>query len=264
MKYIDTHCHLNLDDYDSDRKEVIDRARKSEVGMIVVGTNLETSKKAVKIAEENDDIWAIIGLHPTEIICEIADGLFNSDAYMELAVHNKVVGIGECGFDYFRNKASAESQREIFEKQISIANEVSKPLMLHMRCSMDRKQNAYEDTLEVLKKHVKVPGNAHFFAGNWEEGREFLNMDFRLSFNGVITFTHDYDEVVRNTPLNMILSETDAPYIIPNPQRVAGTFKRNEPLYVIEVANAIANIRNHDREIVLSHLVDNARKLFKL
>jgi len=149
MKYIDIHCHLEHEDYDLDREEVIARAREKEVGMIVVGTNLKTSEKAIKIAEENPDVWAIIGLHPTEIPCEQLD----FDTYMKLAQHSKVVGIGECGFDYFREGYEyKDSQREVFEKQIAIANEVKKPLMLHMRSGLKPGENAYRDTLEVIKK----------------------------------------------------------------------------------------------------------------
>ncbi|MEK7184982.1 MAG: TatD family hydrolase, partial [Patescibacteria group bacterium] len=151
MKYIDTHCHLNTDDYDFDLKEVIDRAKEKEVGMIVVGTNLKTSEKAIQISEENEDIWAVIGLHPTDIPCEIGNGKFDFDRYRKMAENKKVVAIGECGLDYFRNKSELEKdinteiQREVFEKQIKIANEVNKPLMLHLRNSIDRKQNAYTD-----------------------------------------------------------------------------------------------------------------------
>lgn len=255
MKYIDIHCHLNLDQFDLDLKETIARAKEKEIGMNVVGTDYKTSEKAVKIAEENPDVWATIGLHPEEIPCE----QFDFDAYKKLAQHPKVVGIGECGFDYFRQGyKNREQQREIFEKQIAIANEVKKPLMLHLRNGLKAEENAYKDAIEVIKKHAKVHGDVHFFAGNWEEGRHFLDLGFRLSFTGVITFARDYDEVIKNTPLNMIMSETDAPFVSPIPHRG----ERNEPLFIIEVAHAIASIRGESLEKVLPHLVDNAKKLF--
>ncbi len=257
MKYIDIHCHLNLEQFALDREEVIVRARAKEVGMIVVGTNLKTSRLAVKIAEENPDIWAIVGLHPVEIPCE----QFDFDIYKKLADHPKVVGIGECGFDYFRQGYENRSiQQEVFEKQIAIANEVKKPLMLHLRNGLQSHQNAYKDALDILKNHAKVPGDAHFFAGNWEEGKQFLDLDFRLSFTGVITFARDYDEVIRNTPLNMIISETDSPFVAPLPNRG----DRNEPAFVVEIAHTIASVRGETREKVLPHLIDNARKLFSI
>jgi len=257
MKYIDIHCHLNLEQFDFDYKDAISRAREKEVGMIVVGTNFKTSEKAIKIAEENENIWAIVGLHPTEIPCET----FDFDAYMKLARHPKVVGIGECGFDYFRHGFEHKVlQQEVFEKQIAIANEVKKPLMLHLRSGIKPEENAYRDALEIVKMHAKVHGDAHFFAGSLEESKQFLDLGFRLSFNGVITFARNYDEIIKNTPLNMIMSETDAPFVAPIPYRG----ERNEPVYVIEVANKIAEIKGESVEKVLTHLVDNARKLFSI
>lgn len=257
MKYIDIHCHLNLEQFDLDYNDAILRSREKDVGMIVVGTNYQTSLKAIKIAEENPDIWATIGLHPTEIPCE----QFDYDLYKKLAQHPKVVGIGECGFDYFRNGFESKSlQQEVFEKQISIANEVKKPLMLHLRNGMNVGENAYKDSIEVLKKHSKVHGDAHFFVGDWDEGREFLDLGFRLSFTGVITFARNYDEVIKNAPMNMILSETDSPYVAPIPYRG----ERNEPVYVIEVVNAISRIRGQTIDNTANHLVDNAKNLFSI
>jgi TatD DNase family protein len=257
MKYIDIHCHLNLPEFDLDYNDVILRARGKQVGMIIVGTNYQTSLKAVKIAEENPDIWATIGLHPTEIPCE----QFDYDQYLKLAKNPKVVGIGECGFDYFRNGfESKNNQQEIFEKQISIANEVKKPLMLHLRNGMSAGQNAYRDAIEILKNHSKVHGDAHFFVGNWEEGRSFIDLGFRLSFTGVITFVRDYDDVIRNAPMNMILSETDSPYVSPIPYRG----QRNEPCHVIEVVNMISKIKAQTLDNTASHLVDNAKNLFSI
>lgn len=255
MKYIDIHCHLNFDDFDLDREETIARAREKGVGMIVVGTNLIESQKAVKIAEENPDIWAIIGLHPTEVQNE----KFNYEAYKKLAVHPKTVGIGECGFDYYRTDHGQKSlQQEAFEKHIALANEVKKPLMLHLRNGVEPGQNAYQDALEMIKKHARVHGDVHFFAGTLEEGRQFIDLGFRLSFTGVVTFARNYDEIIKNIPLNMIMTETDSPYVTPAPHRG----KRNEPFFVTEVAHKIAEIRGEPVEIVLPHFVDNARKLF--
>lgn len=257
MKYIDTHCHLNLEQFDLDYKEAISRAQEKEVAMIIVGTNYKTSEKAIKIAEENENIWAIIGLHPTEIPCE----QFDFDAYKKLAGHKKVVGIGECGFDYFRQGYEMRDvQREVFEKQITIANEVKKPLMLHLRSGLKPEQNAYRDALEVIKKHTKVHGVVHFFAGSLDEAKQFLDLGFRLSFTGVITFARNYDEIIKNVPLNMIMSETDAPFVAPVPYRG----ERNEPIYVIEVAHKIAEIKGETLEKTLTHLVDNAKKLFSI
>ena len=264
MKYIDIHCHLNLEQFDLDLNETIARARENEVGMIVVGADFKSSEKAIKIAEENPDIWASIGLHPDDAVKEE----FNHNAYLKMAQHPKVVAIGECGLDYFLSEKSAKAgdkkdkdfQKEIFEKHIAIANEVKKPLMLHLRNGLDPKDNAYVDAIEILKKHAKVHGDVHFFAGNVKEAHQFIELGFRLSFTGVITFARNYDEVIKSIPLNMIMSETDAPFVAPIPYRG----QRNEPLYVIEIARTIASIKGEDLEKVKQHLIDNAKKLFSI
>ena len=125
--------------------------------------------------------------------------------------------------------------------------------MLHIR-------QAYDDALEVIKSHAKVRGDTHFFAGSWDTAKKFLDLGFTLSFTGVITFTHDYDEVIKNTPLDMLLSETDAPYVTPVPHRG----KRNEPAYVIEVVRKIAEIRGQDVEMVRAQLIENAVRVFSV
>ncbi len=255
MKYIDVHCHLNLDEFNLDIREVIERAKAQEVGMIVVGVDKESSAKAVKIAEENDRVWAVIGLHPVDNVTEE----FDLEFYKKLASHPKVVAIGECGLDYYHAKIEDKArQQDIFEKQIAIANELKKPLMLHIRNGMTDTHSAYKDAIEILKKHARVHGNVHFFAGNVEEAHEFIKLGFKLSFTGVITFARNYDEVIKNIPLNMIMTETDAPFVAPIPYRG----QRNEPIYVIEVAKKIAEIRGESIEVVLPHLVENARVTF--
>ena len=135
--------------------------------------------------------------------------------------------------------------------------------MLHIRPalhSLGDAGNAYEDALEIIKAHAKVRGDVHFFAGSWNIAKQFLDIGFTLSFTGVLTFTHDYDEVVKNAPLDMLLSETDAPYVTPVPHRG----KRNEPLYVQEVVKAIARIRGEDLEKVSVQIMANAERVFGL
>jgi len=254
MKYLDIHCHLNFDDFNSDRKEVIECAQAEGVGMIVVGTDLESSKKAIEIAHDYENIWATIGMHPTD-----EKEKFDLEIYKKLAKNKKVVGIGECGLDYYRGDyENREYQKEVFEKHIEIANESNKPLMLHLRSSAS--QNAYEDALEIIKKKSKVRGNVHFFAGSYGEAKKFFDLGFTISFTGVITFARNYDEIIKNAPLNMIMSETDAPYVSPIPYRG----KRNEPVFVKEVAHMIAKIRGESDEKVLTQLVYNGRLLFSI
>src|SRR5258708_6676320 len=131
--------------------------------------------------------------------------------------------------------------------------------MLHIRNNKDSAgSNAYIDSLEILKKYSRVRGDVHFFAGTWEIAKAFIDFGFTISFTGVITFTHDYDEIIRNTPLDMIMSETDAPYVTPVPYRG----KRNEPVYVSEVVNKIAEIKGLPESEVAEAIISNARRVF--
>lgn len=267
---IDTHAHVNLSQFDADRDEVLMRTVAERVAHINVGTRKETSEKAVEIARAHELAWAIVGLHPLEVIGDDPDEKdrrapereFDSEFYRTLVAEPKVVGIGECGFDYFHHgDATYELQREMFEAQIALANEVGKPLMLHLRNGKGAdSRNAYDDALAILKEKAKVRGNAHFYAGTWEQAKQFFDIGFTISFTGVITFTHDYDEIVKNTPLEMLHAETDCPYVAPIPHRG----KRNEPPYVQEVYKKIAEIKGEDEETVRIQLLDNAKKSYRL
>lgn len=269
MKYFDAHTHTNFVAYDEDRDDVMKRSLEVGVGMNVVGTQIDTSKSAVALAEKHDNVWATIGLHPTHTSKSFHDTkelgvggkeftsrgeVFDMKVYEKMGRNPKVIAVGECGLDYYRLAEDTKKvQQDAFVQQIELANTLGKPLMLHIR-------NAYEDAIEILKSHAKVRGDVHFFAGDWNTARQFLDLGFTLSFTGVVTFTHDYDEVVRNAPLDMILSETDAPYITPVPYRG----RRNEPAYVIETVKALAAIRNEDAEKVRLQLLANASRVFSI
>ena len=260
MKYIDIHCHLDFPDYDSDREEVLARMRENEVGAITIGADLESSKKAVEIAEANENIWATIGIHPeyssgfpSPDQGEGRVGFWEEKEFEKLIKSPKVVGIGECGLDYFRLKDDSikEKQKKLFEQQIQFAIKHNKPLMLHIR-------DAYDDALDILKNYPGVRGNVHFFAGNISVAKKFLDLGFTMSFTGVITFTHDYDEVIKYIPQNSIMSETDAPFVAPVPYRG----KRNEPLYVIEIVKKMAEIRGENIDILSEAIINNAKRVF--
>jgi TatD DNase family protein len=267
MRYFDAHTHVNFVAYKDDREETIARAKDAGVGMNVVGTQFDTSKDAVALAEKYDTVWATIGLHPIHTTKsyhdekELGEGgkeftsrgeVFDISAYAELGKSKRVVAIGECGLDYYRvDESTKETQIDAFVQQIELANSLNKPLMLHVR-------NAYDDALEVLKAHAKVRGDVHFFAGDWSVAKRFLDMGFTLSFTGVVTFTHDYDEVVKSAPLDMLLSETDAPYVTPAPFRG----KRNEPAYIPHIVRKIADIKGESEEKTAAQLFENAARVF--
>ncbi len=250
---IDIHCHLDFPDFNKDREEVIKRALDEGVFMLTVGTNKESSKKAVEIAEKYDGVFATVGVHPHD-----ANKNVNLDFFRELLKHPKVVAVGECGLDSVRSRTSQKEQREIFIKQIELALEFDKPLMIHCR-------DAYGEAIEILKSFKtgtgeKLCGDIHFFSGKWEYAEKYIELGFSFSFTGVITFTHDYDEVIKKLPLEKIMVETDAPFVAPIPYRG----HRSEPLHVKEVAKRIAEIKNISYEEVAKITTENAIKLFNL
>ncbi len=276
--FIDIHSHTNFKAFNEDVEEVTMRTLAQKTWIINVGTQRDTSKRAVELAEKyKEGVYAIIGLHPIHTGAsyhdekELGEGgveftsrgeVFDKEYYCNLGKSEKVVAIGECGLDYYRlDPETIDKQKAAFVAQIGAANYLNKPLMLHIRNPSKESGStlsAYKDALEILKLYAKVKGDVHFFAGNWEEAKGFLDFGFTLSFTGVITFARDYDEVIRNTPLEMIMSETDSPYVTPKPHRG----KRNEPLYVSEVVKKIAEIKGIPLEEVKTQLVKNALRVF--
>lgn len=270
MKYADVHCHIQFDQYAEDEKELIERMKTEGVTGIVVGVDLESSKKAVNLAEAHQHLFASIGLHPNRE----GEEWYEIETYRELAQSPQVIAIGECGLDYYRLQTNGEvpvasvvelkkKQRHILHDQIQLAAELDKPLIIHARPSKGT-QDAYQDLIQILQKaKAKYPslrGDIHFFVGGIAEAQELIKLGFTLSFTAVITFARDYDEVIKAIPLTSILSETDAPYIAP----VSRRGQRNDPLAVIEVVSKVSSIRGEDLETVRATLLANAHRMFGL
>ncbi len=280
MKYIDTHCHMNFAAYDSDREVLIEKTKTDSVMVINIGTQQDTSKKAVEMADQHDHLYAIVGLHPIHTTASFHDHeelgeqgqeftsrgeVFDTDFYRKLAQSSKkVVGIGECGLDYYRNTPETKkAQEEAFHAQIKLALELDLPLMLHVRPSQDS-FDAYYDVLEILesykKDHQNLRGQAHFFAGNTDIAQRFIDLGFYISFTGVITFAKVYKELVEFVPMDKILSETDAPYVTPVPFRG----QRNEASCVREVTKKIAEIKGLPEGEVAQQIMENAKRLYQI
>lgn len=265
MKYFDAHCHIQFPQYADDVHEVLGQMKDREIGGLVVGVDQVSSEKAIQCATDAIGIvplYAAVGLHPNH-----ADETFDESIFEALARHEKTVAIGECGLDYYRPD-DAESvkglQKAVFEKHILLAVETGKPLMIHARPTKGT-MNAYQDLIDMLRdaKRMhgeKLSGNVHFFVGGIEEARALVELDFTMSYTAVLTFTADYDEVVRYLPLTHILSETDSPYIAPAENRG----RRNDPLAVEAVVGALARIRESDPEQIREAVLLNAKRLFKL
>jgi len=283
MQYIDTHAHLNLSAFDNDRAEVISRCREEQVAVINVGTKESTSQLAVEIAEQYDNQYAIIGLHPIQTTPEyhseeeIGEGsepfkskgeAFDAAFYRNLAGSSKVVGIGECGFDFFRCDPDTYAiQEEQFIAQIKLANECNLPLMIHTRDAQGNQasanpngRSAYDDVYDVLRQYATVPFNIHFYAGTYAQAKKFFDLGGTISFTGVITFAKDYEEVVKAAPLDLIHAETDCPYVAPKPHRGG----RCEPWMMKEVVGKIAELKDVPEAQVAEQLWQNAHSLYAL
>lgn len=280
-KYIDTHAHLNISAFAEDFDVVAQKCAEEGVTVINVGTKESTSARAVELADRYDHMYAIIGLHPIQTVPgrhdaeETGEGAapftskgeaFNKSFYDELAKSNKVVGVGECGFDYWHCPPETYAvQEENFIAQIQFANEHKLPLMIHTRGPKPGEESptgrsVYADVHDVLQQYAKVPFNIHFYAGTIAEAEKFFALGGTVSFTGVITFAKVYEEVVRALPLELIHGETDCPYVAPVPHRG----KRAEPWMVQEVYKTIAAIRGEDEEVVRAQLVENAKRFYKL
>lgn len=263
LRYFDAHTHIQDQKFDADREEVITRMRERGVGGLIIGTDQDMSDRAVQTAKNHENLWVVIGQHPTDKKSEV----FNDSFYRNLIESDritgtpKIVGIGECGLDYFRGDptpAEKKRQKEVFEAQIELAAFYNLPLMIHCR-------DAHDDCLEILRRTQRqhgdrIRGNVHFFTGSSSVAQQYFNLGFTASFTGVLTFTTDYDDVVRYAPLDRILSETDCPYVAPVPYRGS----RNEPSYVVEVVKAIARIRGEEEGKVAAALMTNTRRVFRI
>ncbi|MEN9582172.1 MAG: hypothetical protein RL641_126 [Candidatus Parcubacteria bacterium] len=248
---------------------------------ICVGTDLASSKRAIEIAEMSPNIWATIGQHPTD-----TDEDFDITTYEEMAKHPRVVAIGECGFDFFRTPKESRTtdgqtvfkkQKELFLKQITLAEKTGKPLMIHARPSKGMtpdgivNMDAYEDTLNILSNFPQVRANFHFFVGDTTIAQKALDAHHTMSFDGPITFSRDYDEVIKMLPLESIMAETDSPFAAPEPYRKndrTGMSGRAEPWMVKEVVKTIAKIKGMDDEIgeekVRQAMLNNAKQFFRI
>lgn len=250
MKLFDSHCHLYMPQFDEDREAVLARMREAGMGAVVIGVDLESSKKALELAKAHDFLWSSVGLHPNDN----PDEEFNMEAYEALARDPRVVAIGECGLDYFRT--TGQGQRGRFEQQVALAEKLSKALVIHCR-------NAHEDCTNVLQNTgitKKVPVVIHFCTVSGEQAQKYLDMGCYLSFPGPVTYTDEYDDSIRVCPMDRMLIETDAPYAAPVPNRG----KRNEPVLVGDVAAKIAVLKGLSKEEVVAATVKNARQVFGL
>lgn len=258
---IDSHTHVHFEDFKNDADAVVRRALEQDIWLVNVGTDLKTSQEATALAHRYEQgVFSAIGIHPHDAQQDVvADQNNIFQELLRLGQDKKVVGIGECGLDFFRlqDQKVKIKQRELFERHIALAQAAHKPLSIHCR-------EAHDDMHDLLRAHrndlLVCPGVMHFFTGSIQEARTYLDLGFYISFSGVITFTHDYDEVVRFVPRDRIVIETDAPFVAPVPFRG----KRNEPSFVRYTADVLANILNENQQSIYDLTFKNTKKLFNL
>jgi TatD DNase family protein len=266
---VDTHCHLYFDSFKDDLKEVLERARQAGVRRILTpGIDLETSRAAVRLADETEEIYAAVGFHPTELKTWKPECL---NELRSLARHPKVVAIGEIGIDYYHDRSPKSLQARILKEQLELAAELELPVVIHLRNqSMDDRQ-ASADLLEILlgwQRELAASGSAlagrpgvlHSFSDDLETASQAMHSGFFIGVTGPVTYKNAamLRMVVEGAPLENLLIETDAPFLTPHPYRG----KRNEPAYVRFVAEKIGEIRGQPYELIVERTGESAGRLF--
>ncbi|MDY6065705.1 MAG: TatD family hydrolase [Finegoldia sp.] len=247
----DTHCHLQDEDFDDDREQIIKDLRINKVAKVMLpSSNLDDSYKAVKLAEENEELFCAVGIHPED--CESFDDS-SIDKLLDLSKSKKCLAIGEIGLDYHYDGYDEDLQKKIFKLQLGLAEREDLPVIIHSR-------DALEDTYEILLDFPKVRGVMHSYSGTVEMAQAFIDLAFFLSFNGIVTFKNakNLKEVCKKVDINKILLETDAPYLAPHPNRG----KRNEPKYVNLVLEEVASLKDMPVAEVAEVVNRNADKVF--
>jgi TatD DNase family protein len=254
--FVDTHCHLNDEDFETDLDEVLSRAKAGNIArMMVVGTDELSSTRAVELAEKHPyyGLYASVGVHPHDSI-SIKDGL--PDRVHQLSSGPVVRAIGETGLDYHYDHSPRDIQKISFAWHVDLAKQLNKPLIVHIR-------EAYDDSMDILKREEarECGGVIHCFSGSWENAVAALDMGFYISFAGPLTYprNHELRDVATRIPLENLLCETDSPYLAPQGKRG----KRNEPANVKNVFEMIAELRGLDMETLQKAVWDNSCKLFK-
>lgn len=252
---IDTHTHIDMENFADRFDEVMQTAKDYGVEKVVIpGVEPSGFDRIIKLCEEYPDVYGAVGVHPEEL------NSYNEEAenkIKELLKHKKIIAVGEIGLDYYWDKSQIEKQKEIFERQILIAKQAQKPILVHDR-------EAHPDSFEILKKTNAAETGVvmHCFSGSPEFAQQCINEGFYIALGGVVTFKNakKVKEVAKTVPLDKLLLETDAPYMTPVPFRG----KENQPAYVKFVAEEIAKLRGVSFEEIAEATTANAKKLLKI
>lgn len=248
IQLVDTHCHLDFSHFEDDRDEVLARFRQAGgQWLVAVAVDIENLPRVMALAENNDDVYCSVGVHPNHEV----EAEPTVEQLCELADHPKCAAIGETGLDFFRRHVPAEVQEARFRTHIRAAKALNKPVIVHMRDA---------DVLRVLKEEGADNGIMHCYSSGWETASTALDLGLSISFSGNVTFKKNEElrEVAKKVPEDRLLIETDAPYLAPVPHRG----KRNEPAYVRNVAECIAEVRGISVERLAEITTANAQQIF--
>lgn len=281
MLFFDSHSHVNSSYFNDDADEVLRRAINNGVATVLVGTDYRSSKKALEMTSRyQSGVYASVGLHPDDIFdrTEKINGLetlvkgetFNAELYQQLGKFPGVVAIGEVGLDYHKPNASIEElkkikqvQKEVLTKQLVLAVKLNLPLIFHCRQAHDDLIKLLEDFRKEYRAYLPTDrpwGVIHCFSATESVAWQYFNLGLIISFTGLITFSQQWDSLIRKMPEDKLLIETDAPFMTPEPYRG----RRNEPVLVKYVANRIAQIKNWDIERLANLTTANAKRFFKI
>jgi TatD DNase family protein len=255
---IDSHAHLDLPQFDTDRDEVIQRAKLSGLTSIInAGTDLASSQKSFELAQACHIIYAAVGIHPQESTLISQKDIISLSS---LARKSKVVAIGEIGLDFYRDYAPHEQQIRVFQWQLALAAETTLPVIIHSRQADKETLSILADWRMKFNSASRMPGVIHCFNGNTELAQKYLELGFYISLGSYIGYpsSKSFRAVVRQLPVEKLLIETDCPFLPPQSHRG----HRNEPSYVVEAAKELANIKGLSMEVITAHTSENARRLF--
>ncbi len=249
MNIFETHMHLDLEDFDKDRREIIEKAQKIGIKkMLNVGTDAKSSQLSIDLAEKFPCIYATVGVHPHEAQSLDLEGL------REMAKHQKVVAIGEVGLDYFKNYSPREAQLAAFSQQVELALELDMPLVIHCR-------DAYKDCYQILREHKAKNVLFHCYSGSYKYAKALFEHGWLIALGGAITFNKGVqDELISKMPSDKFVVETDCPFLTPNPFRG----KRNSPLYLPYIVQKIASLRGENEEKIAKLAYKNACNFFQI
>ncbi len=253
VKLADSHAHLDFNQFERDRSEVIRRAEAAGVQLIInIGFDLESSRRSIELAEKYAPVYASVGIHPHD--AKNAPGGY-LERLEELSAHPKVVALGEMGLDYYRNRSPREIQQKVFREQLELALRLDLPVILHDR-------DAHDELLQILKE-TGIPaagGVMHCFSGDWTLAQPAMELGLYISMAGPVTYSGNaaLSEVASRAPEERLLMETDAPFLAPHPRRG----KRNEPALVSLVAEKVASLRGVTPERMGMACLENTRRLF--